>query len=198
MKCLLKRKAKKMSCKFTRTSLPEILVIESQVFKDSRGFFMEVFHQKKYAEAGIDHIFVQDNCSHSKKNTIRGLHYQLHHPQAKLVYVITGEIYDVAVDIRRGSPTFAKWAGVHLSAENKRQLFIPEGFAHGFCVLSETTDVMYKCSDLYDPDDDCGILWSDSTIGIDWQIDTPIVSEKDSRHPELKAVSESLLPVFNG
>ena len=146
---------------------------------------METFHQRKYAEGGIDRIFVQDNLSHSKRGTIRGLHYQLRHPQGKLVYVITGEIFDVAVDIRFGSPYFGKWVGSLLSSENKRQIFIPEGFAHGFCVMSKTADVLYKCSDLYAPDDDRGLFWADPTIGIDWPIKTPILSKKDSQNPRL-------------
>ncbi|MDR4509932.1 MAG: dTDP-4-dehydrorhamnose 3,5-epimerase [Candidatus Brocadiaceae bacterium] len=185
-----------MSCKFKKTAFSEVLLIEPDVFRDSRGFFMEVFHREKYAEAGISQIFAQDNHSHSKKGTVRGLHYQFNHPQGKLVYVITGEIFDVAVDIRRGSPTFGAWTGIHLSAENKQQLFVPEGFAHGFCVLSECADVMYKCTDLYYPDDDFGILWSDKNIGIRWPVNTPIVSEKDRKHPRLNEIPESRLPIY--
>jgi len=146
-----------LSIKYTKTDLSGVLLIEPRVFKDSRGFFMETFHQKKYAEAGIDHAFIQDNYSHSTRGTLRGLHYQLEHPQAKLVYVIKGEIYDVAVDIRRGSPGFGKWTGQYLSCKNRRQIFVPEGFAHGFCVISETADVLYKATDLYNPDDEYGV-----------------------------------------
>ena len=185
-----------MSIKFTKTDLPGVLVIEPVVFEDSRGFFMETFHQKKYAEVGIDHAFIQDNYSHSTRGTLRGLHYQLKHPQAKLVYVITGEIYDVAVDIRRGSPGFGKWVGQYLSGNNKRQIFVPEGFAHGFCVISETADVLYKTTDLYNPDDEYGVLWSDSTIGIDWPVEVPIVSDKDKQFPGLKEVTETHLPIY--
>ena len=185
-----------MSIKYTETGLPGVLLIDPRVFKDSRGFFMETFHQKKYAEAGIDHAFVQDNYSHSMRGTLRGLHYQLEHPQGKLVYVITGEIYDVAVDIRRGSPGFGKWVGQYLSDKNRRQIFVPEGFAHGFCVLSETADVLYKTTDLYNPDDEYGVLWSDPTIGIDWPVDVPIVSDKDKQFPGLKEAPEKNLPIY--
>lgn len=185
-----------MSIKYTETDLPGVLLIDPRVFKDSRGFFMETFHQKKYAEAGIDHAFIQDNYSHSTRGTLRGLHYQLEHPQGKLVYVITGEIYDVAVDIRRGSPGFGKWVGQYLSDKNRRQIFVPEGFAHGFCVLSETADVIYKTTDLYNPDDEYGVLWSDPTIGIDWPVEVPVVSDKDKQFPGLKEAPEENLPIY--
>lgn len=185
-----------MSCKFTKTSLPEIILIGPQVFKDPRGFFLEVFHHIKYSDAGIEKPFVQDNHSHSTKNTLRGLHYQLHHPQAKLIYVIKGEIFDVAVDIRRGSPNFGKWVGFNLSSDNKRQLYIPEGFAHGFSVLSETADILYKCTDIYRPDDEFGILWSDTAINIDWQVKAPTLSDKDSKYSGLRDVPKDHLPVY--
>jgi dTDP-4-dehydrorhamnose 3,5-epimerase len=185
-----------LSIKYTKTDLSGVLLIEPRVFKDSRGFFMETFHQKKYAEAGIDHAFIQDNYSHSTRGTLRGLHYQLEHPQAKLVYVIKGEIYDVAVDIRRGSPGFGKWTGQYLSCKNRRQIFVPEGFAHGFCVISETADVLYKTTDLYKPDDEYGVLWSDPTIGIDWPVEIPIVSDKDKQFPGLQDVPEQHLPIY--
>lgn len=145
---------------------------------------------------GFHEVFVQDNHSHSERGTLRGLHYQLKHAQAKLVYVVRGEIFDIAVDIRQGSPTFGEWTGSILSEENKCQHFIPEGFAHGFCVLSETADVLYKCTDLYAPGDEYGIIWSDPTIAIDWPTDNPILSEKDSCYPELKDIPEELLPVY--
>ena len=186
-----------MAVKYSKTSLPGVLLIEPVVFKDGRGCFLETYHQIKYAEGGIVRSFVQDTRSHPKRNVLRGLHYQLRNPQAKLVCVITGEIFDVAVDIRRGSQTFGKWEGVHLSSENNRQVFIPEGFAHGFCVLSETADVLYKCSDLYNPDDEFGILWSDPTIGIQWPVTKPILSPKDSAYPHLKEITDSLLPRFS-
>jgi len=185
-----------MPPKFIETDLPGVIIIESEVYTDSRGHFMETFHQKKYADFGISRPFVQDNYSHSRKGTLRGLHYQLKNPQGKLVYVTTGSIYDVAVDIRRGSPTFGRWAGINLSSENRRQLFIPEGFAHGFCVLSDTADFFYKCTDFYVPGDDHGILWSDPEIGIDWPVQDPILSEKDKRLMTLAESSKDLLPVY--
>jgi dTDP-4-dehydrorhamnose 3,5-epimerase len=185
-----------LSIKCTETDLPGVLLIDPRVFDDSRGFFMETFHQKKYAEAGIDYSFIQDNYSHSTRGTLRGLHYQLNDPQGKLVYVITGEIYDVAVDIRRGSPSFGKWTGQYLSDKNRRQIFVPEGFAHGFCVLSETADVLYKTTDLYNPDDEHGVLWSDPAIGIDWPVEMPVVSDKDKQFPGLKEAPETNLPIY--
>ena len=185
-----------MSVRFTETSLPGVILIEPQVFKDARGFLIETFHQRKYAEGGIGPVFVQDNYSHSRRNTLRGLHYQLGHAQGKLVYVATGQIFDVAVDIRRGSPSFGQWSGVRLSADNKRQVYIPEGFAHGFCVLSDTADVIYKCTDYYSPEGECGIFWADPAIGIDWPVKNPILSEKDNRNPKLSGLAEERLPIF--
>ena len=183
-----------MAVRYTKTSLPGVFVIEPAVFKDDRGFFLETYHQRKYGEGGIDGSFVQDNRSHSRKDVLRGLHYQLRYPQGKLVYAITGEIFDVAVDIRRGSPTFGKWEGVYLSSDNNRQVFIPEGFAHGFCVLSETADVMYKCTDFYNPDDEFGILWSDPTLSIEWPVASPVLSSKDSQYPKLTEIADDFLP----
>ena len=185
-----------MSMKYIKTDIPGVLLVEPKVFKDSRGFFMETFHQKKYAEVGIDHAFIQDNYSHSTQGTLRGLHYQLKHPQGKLIYVITGEIFDVAVDIRQGSPTFGQWVGQYISDQNKRQIFIPEGFAHGFCVISETADVLYKTTDLYNTDDEYGVLWSDPDIGIDWPVEVPIVSDKDKQYSRLKDALETQLPIY--
>jgi len=185
-----------MAIKFNTTSLPGVILIEPQVFEDPRGFFMETFHKKKCAVEGIDRVFVQDNHSHSKRGTLRGLHYQLRHAQGKLICVVAGEVFDVAVDIRCGAPTFGKWSGTYISAENKRQLYIPEGFAHGFFVLSETADVIYKCTDFYTPGDEYGIFWADPTIDIDWKIESPVLSKKDSQNPELSQVAEELLPVY--
>jgi len=182
--------------KVTPTSLPGVLIIEPQIFKDNRGFFMETYHQKKYGQAGLNLIFVQDNLSHSARGTLRGLHYQFKHPQAKLVQVIKGSIFDVSVDIRQGAPSFGHWTGVHLSDENRRQVFVPEGFAHGFCVLSETADVIYKCTDLYSPDDEGGLLWSDPDLAIDWPIANPLLSDKDSQYPCLTDVPLEQLPVY--
>lgn len=184
-----------MSLKFNKTSLSGVLLIEPNVFKDSRGFFLETFHHKKYTEIGIDRSFVQDNYSHSKKGTVRGLHYQLLQPQGKLVFVISGEIFDVAVDIRVGSPTFGQWVGTYLSSENNRQIYVPEGFAHGFCVVSESADVLYKCTNLYQPDDDHGIFWLDKNVGIDWPIKTAILSAKDSQFKRLDETPEKKLPI---
>jgi len=161
------------------TDLPGVVIIEPRVFSDARGFFFESYHAERYGQAGIPPVFVQDNHSSSIKGTIRGLHYQLRHPQGKLFRVIRGSVFDVAVDIRRGSPTFGRWTGVELSADNKRQLFIPAGFAHGFCVTSEGAEVEYKCTDLYVSDDQHGVLWSDPTIGIQWPVREPVLSDQD-------------------
>jgi dTDP-4-dehydrorhamnose 3,5-epimerase len=182
--------------KWKHTSLPGVMLIEPQVFTDPRGFFMETYHQKKYTAGGFDRVFIQDNLSHSQRGTLRGLHYQLKNAQAKLIYAVTGEIFDVAVDIRRGSPTFGQWVGNLISAENKRQVIIPEGFAHGFSVLSDFADVLYKCTDFYDPEDEYGIFWGDPAIGIDWKVENPVLSEKDRQHPKLKDVPEERLPVY--
>lgn len=164
----------------TETSLPGVLLIEPRVFGDSRGFFLETFSTQRYAEADITGPFIQDNWSHSCRGTLRGLHFQIQHPQGKLVHVIQGEIFDIAVDVRQDSPTFGKWVGVTLSAKNKHQLWIPPGFAHGFAVLSETADFVYKCTDIYAPDHERTLLWNDESIGVKWPLDTdPILSDKD-------------------
>ncbi len=165
------------------TSLEGLLIIEPKVFEDERGYFLETHHQNRFQIAGVNCIFVQDNLSFSKKGILRGLHFQITQPQAKLVQAVTGKIFDVVVDIRPASATFGKWSGVFLSEENKRRLFIPEGFAHGFCVLSESAHVAYKCSDYYNPQDEGGILWSDTAIGIEWPIKDPTLSEKDRQFP---------------
>ena len=178
------------------TAIPGVIVIEPQVFRDSRGFFLETYHQGKFAELGVAEVFVQDNHSCSRRGTLRGLHYQLRHPQAKLCRVIRGEVRDVAVDIRRGSPTFGKWTSAVLSAENMRQIYIPRGFAHGFVVVSEEAEFLYKCSDFYDPASENGLRWSDPQLAIDWGIAEPIVSAKDSRYPRLAEVSPEMLPVY--
>jgi dTDP-4-dehydrorhamnose 3,5-epimerase len=181
--------------KLLKTALPGVYIIEPDIFRDDRGFFLETYHQRRYAEGGIDCPFVQDNHSHSRLGVLRGLHYQLNHGQAKLIYVSCGEIFDVAVDIRRGSPTFGKWVGARLSGENGRQIYVPRGFAHGFYTLSETADIIYKCTDFYAPGDEYGILWSDPDIGIEWPDKNPLLSEKDSRNPRLSEIPEDLLPV---
>ena len=176
------------------TSLNGVRIIDLKAHEDQRGFFMEYYHWNRYNQLGISQRFVQDNLSFSMQNTLRGLHYQLKTPQAKLVQAVTGEIYDVAVDIRVGSATYGKWTGVHLSGENKRQMYIPEGFAHGFCVLSQTAHVLYKCSDFYSPEDEGGISWADSDIAIDWPVQNPIISEKDRNFPRLSELPPEKLP----
>lgn len=176
------------------TSITGLLIIEPKVFGDHRGYFTETYHESRYRQAGVRCAFVQDNLSYSVKNTLRGLHFQIHRPQAKLVQVLSGEVFDVAVDLRRDSASFGQWEGIHLSSENMRQLFIPEGFAHGFCVLSETALFCYKCSDFYAPQDEGGVCWSDPDIGITWPVNAPIISEKDQRFPRLKDLSPDRLP----
>jgi len=175
-----------------KTELPEVLIVEPAVHRDGRGFFLETYHQQKYAEHGIAERFVQDNHSYSLRGTLRGLHAQRQRPQGKLVRAVDGEMFDVAVDIRRGSPTFARWVGVTLSGDNFRQLYIPPGFAHGFCVLSERVHVEYKCTDFYHPGDEIGIAWNDPEIGIDWPIPEPIVSSKDRAAPRLAQILDRL------
>jgi dTDP-4-dehydrorhamnose 3,5-epimerase len=180
----------------TETKLPGTLIIEPHVFPDGRGFFFESYHRERYRQHGIRDEFVQDNISCSVKDTLRGLHYQSPHSQAKLVQVLSGEVFDVAVDIRPGSPAFGQWDGVILSSENRRQFYIPRGFAHGFCVLSDTAIFSYKCDDFYSPDCEGGVLWSDPDIGIEWPVKTPLLSEKDSRCPRLKDIPLQRLPLF--
>jgi len=167
--------------RITQLSIPDVLLIEPKVFGDERGFFFESFNQRVFEEAiGRSVTFVQDNHSKSTKNVLRGLHYQIQHPQGKLVRVVAGEVFDVAVDIRKSSPTFGKWVGETLSAENKKQLWVPEGFAHGFLVLSENAEFLYKTTDYWYPKFERCIIWNDSSIAIDWaSIETPLLSEKD-------------------
>ena len=175
--------------KVTECPIKGLKVIEPTVFGDDRGYFMETYNFNDYKEAGIDMEFVQDNQSCSKKGVLRGLHFQINYPQDKLVRVISGEVFDVAVDLREGSETFGQWYGVVLSAENKKQFFIPKGFAHGFIVLSDFAELMYKASDEYSPENDRGIRYDDPDINIDWGIDfQPLVSEKDRNQPYLKDV----------
>ncbi|MGD9018110.1 MAG: dTDP-4-dehydrorhamnose 3,5-epimerase [Desulfobacterales bacterium] len=180
--------------KVSHAGLEGVLVIEPRVFEDARGYFFETFRIERYREAGIDSVFTQDNVSYSAKNALRGLHFQHPHDQAKLVQVIRGEIFDVAVDIRKSSPTFGRWFGAVLSEGNHRQLFVPVGFAHGFCVLSDEAHVTYKCSDIYSPSDEGGILWSDPDIAIDWPVASPLLSPKDTQFPRLKDIPSDRLP----
>lgn len=178
------------------TDLQGVWIIEPKVFGDQRGFFYETWQQQRYADIGIKGTFVQDNVSFSRKGVLRGLHYQQPHSQGKLVTVLQGEVFDVAVDIRVGSPQFGQWTGVVLSGENHRQLWIPEGFAHGFCVLSETAYFSYKCTDEYAPDCEGGILWNDPDIGIKWPLEDVVLSDKDQIYPCLKEVSFEKLPKY--
>ena len=178
------------------TPLDGVAVIEPRVFPDDRGFFLESYSRKRFAEAGIDIEFVQDNHSRSVRNTLRGLHAQLETPQAKLVRVLRGAIFDVVVDIRRGSPTFRRWFAIELTHENFRQLFIPVGFAHGFLVLSDAADVMYACTDVYSPDCERSVRWDDPQVGIPWGAHEPLLSDKDANAPLLTEVSP--LPAYQG
>lgn len=178
------------------TSLPGVCLIEPSVFEDERGFFFESYHEIKFAEIGIRDRFVQDNHAKSVNRTLRGLHYQFKHPQAKLCRVIQGEVLDVVVDVRLGSPAFGRWESVMLSAGNKRQIYVPPGFAHGYLVLSESAEFLYKCSDFYRPEYERGVLWNDPVIGIDWGVETPILSDKDRRNPLLSAIAQTDLPAY--
>ncbi len=168
------------------TSLPGVLLIKPRVFGDSRGYFQETYQQQRYAEAGIAGTFVQDNVSFSQKGVLRGIHLQDPNPQGKLVYVLQGEVFDVAVDLRKGSPTFGQWAGEYLSSDNHHQLWVPPGFGHGFCVTSDTALFAYKCTDFYSPADEHCVLWSDPDLDIHWPVDEPQVSDKDRQGKRLK------------
>lgn len=181
--------------KIIETKLAGVVLVEPDVFEDPRGYFLETYHAAKYAEEGIRGPFVQDNFSHSIRGTLRGLHYQLKHAQGKLVMALAGRIFDVAADIRKGSPTFGQWVGVELSEENKRQMYIPAGFAHGFCVLSDTSDVLYKCTDVYSRTDERGIIWNDPTLAIAWPVAGPLLSSKDQAYPRL-AEMDNDLPLY--
>ena len=179
------------------TTLPGVVIVEPKVHGDARGFFMEAHRHNRYADQGIaPEGFVQDNLSFSGGGVLRGLHFQNPDPQGKLVYVLQGEVFDVAVDIRRGAPTFAKWFGVRLTGENKRQLYVPPGFAHGFLVLSETALFTYKCTAYYNPDTDAGIAWDDPEVAIDWPVKNPVLSDKDRHAPTLRDIDPSRLPEY--
>jgi len=183
--------------KINTTQIKDVLIIEPDIYEDSRGYFMEIHHYTRYSGFLSQYKFVQDNISFSFQGALRGLHFQKNHPQAKLVQAISGIIFDVAVDVRHDSSTFGKWVGEILSEMNHHQMFIPEGFAHGFCVLSETAYVLYKCTDVYFHGDDKGILWSDPGIGINWPIIDPILSEKDNNLPALSILKPEQLPSIN-
>jgi len=180
--------------KVTETKLPGVVVIEPDVYGDERGFFLETWSAKRYAEAGLPADFVQDNMSFSTRGILRGLHLQHPHGQGKLVHVIQGEVFDVAVDVRVGSPTFGHWAGIVLSGDNRKQIYIPPGFAHGFCVTGESALFAYKCTELYRRETELGIIWNDPDIGIEWPLDAPLLSDKDKVFPTLAKIDHSKLP----
>jgi len=178
--------------RFLPGDLPGLVVVEPDVHRDARGFFVETYHERKYREGGIEGPFVQDNHSRSLRGSLRGLHAQLRRPQGKLMRVVEGEVFDVAVDIRRGSPTFGRWAGITLSGENFRQLYVPPGFAHGFCVVSEAAHLEYKCTAPYDPEDEIAIAWNDPRIAIAWPLAQPTVSARDAAAPRLEELLDRL------
>lgn len=180
------------------TDLPGVCIIEPEVFEDSRGYFFESYHREKFAALGIETVFVQENQSMTRQGVLRGLHYQLRHPQAKLCRVIAGEVFDVVVDIRVGSKTFGRWTGVTLSAANRRQIFVPRGFAHGFIVQSEIAEFIYKCDDFYHPEDECGVLWSDPQLAIAWNNSKPQLASRDAGYPQLAQISQDRLPRYKG
>lgn len=180
--------------KFVAQDLPEVLVIEPDVHRDDRGFFLESYHARKYGEAGIPHTFLQDNHNRSVGGSLRGLHMRRLRPEGKLVRVLRGEIFDVVVDLRRESPTFCRWSSVVLSESNFRQIYIPPGFAHGFCVTSESAEVAYKCTELYDPGDEITLLWNDPVLNISWPVNDPILSPRDHDGRPLAEVLEALPP----
>ncbi len=186
--------------KRTETALSGAVILEPLVHGDNRGFFLEFYNQQTFTKLGIEQVFVQDNHSRSQRGVLRGLHYQLGNPQAKLIRVLIGEVYDVAVDLRRGSASFGKWTAVILSAQNMKMFFIPEGFAHGFYVLSEYAEFCYKCSDFYAPQEERGIIWNDPDLAIDWPLtgDEPILSAKDAAYGTLATRPKADLPIYKG
>jgi len=184
--------------KVTHTKLPGVLMIEPDVFGDDRGYFLETWAQPRYAEVGVPELFVQDNVSMSRRGILRGLHLQHPYGQGKLVHVVDGEVFDVAVDVRVGSPTFGQWVGAVLSAENHLQVYIPPGFAHGFCVTSETALFSYKCTEGYHRESEFGVAWNDPALGIEWPIAAPQVSTKDQQFGPLSAIPVDRLPIFGG
>ena len=184
--------------KFIPIDIPGAMIVEPDVYPDDRGLFFEVHNLRKYADGGIAKPFVQDNLSRSKRNVLRGMHSQSRSPQGKLISVLNGEIFDVIVDLRRGSPTFRQWRGVTLSDANRRQFYVPEGCFHGFAVTSDIADVLYKCTTPYQPADEVGLLWNDPDIGVTWPLSAPLLSPKDARLPALAGIPEDRLHVFAG
>lgn len=180
------------------TSLPGVLIVEPKVFGDARGFFMETWNRRRYEDAGLPGGFVQDNLSYSTRGVLRGLHFQNPNPQGKLVSVLRGEVFDVAVDVRSGSPTFGEWTGVTLSADNRRQFYVPEDFAHGFLVTGGEALFSYKCTDYYDPAAEHSLLWNDPQLGISWPVDEPLLSAKDGSAPRLAELPAESLPRYTG
>jgi dTDP-4-dehydrorhamnose 3,5-epimerase len=178
--------------RFEATAIPGVIVVEPDVHRDVRGFFVETYHDAKYRAGGIAGPFVQDNQSYSVRGTVRGLHLQVRRPQGKLVRAVTGAIFDVAVDVRRGSPSFGRWVGVTLSGDNFKQCYVPPGFAHGFCVVSGEAQVEYKCTDFYDPDDEIGVAWNDPALAIPWPVGTPFLSPRDGALPSLAELAARL------
>jgi dTDP-4-dehydrorhamnose 3,5-epimerase len=179
------------------SSLPGVFELHAKVFRDGRGYFLETFHVAQFRELGIAETFVQDNHSCSQKGSLRGLHYQLRHPQAKLCRVVEGQALDVIVDVREGSPHFGEWTSILLTAERQNQAYVPAGFAHGFLALTDTVHFLYKCSDYYHPEDEYGVLWSDPGLKISWGIESPIVSEKDRHLPILATIPRESLPLYS-
>jgi dTDP-4-dehydrorhamnose 3,5-epimerase len=179
-----------------KTKIPNVLIIEPKVFGDSRGFFLETYNAERYRTHGIHDTFIQDNHSHSQKGVLRGLHSQLHYPQGKLVSVTCGKVFDVAIDIRHGSPTFGQSVSVILDDEQHRQFYIPPGFAHGFCVLSDLADFTYKCTEIYHPEDEIGIRYDDPDLAIEWPLENPLLSAKDSAYPLLREIPINKLPQY--
>lgn len=181
-----------MPFEFKKLEIPEVILIEPKVFKDERGFFMETFKKSEFIKNGINENFIQENFSHSKKGILRGLHFQKNpKAQGKLVKVIKGEVFDVAIDVRKDSPTYGKWVGATLSEENNKMLYIPTGFAHGFCVLSEEVDFLYKATEEYSPETESGIVWNDPEINIKWPIENPIINERDAKFPKFKDIDSN-------
>lgn len=187
-----------MAARCVPSEIPDVRVIVPDVYADERGFFQETYNRDRYKALGVDTVFVQDNWSRSARGVVRGMHYQLAQGQDKLVWVVQGEIFDVAVDVRRGSPTFGRYVTAHLSEQNHHQMYIPAGFAHGFCVLSETVDFLYKCSRFYSPSDERGILWNDPALNIPWPVRNPVVSERDRNLRPLAEMPLESLPVYKG